>query len=200
MKRLLLAGLIIFIGTSLSAQTEWKVDKAHSNVQFTVTHLVISEVEGSFKVYDGSIKASKSDFSDAEINFTVDVNSINTDNEKRDGHLKSDDFFNAEKYPQMIFKSSSFKKISDNKYILYGDLTIRNITKAVKFDVTYGGQAEDGYGNLKSAFKGTTVINRFDYDLKWNAVTEMGGAVVGKDVTIDLKLQFGAPKKLLGMK
>ncbi len=200
MKKILLPLLIIFMTMGLSAQTEWKVDRAHSNVQFTVTHLLISEVEGSFRVYDGSIKSTRDDFTDAQIDFSVDVNSINTDNEKRDAHLKSDDFFNAEKYPQMIFKSTAFKKVSDNKYTLYGDLTIRDVTKPVKFDVTFGGKAKDGNGNIKAAFKGTTVINRFDYGLKWNALTEAGGAVVGKEVTIDLKLEFAGPREVVGMK
>jgi polyisoprenoid-binding protein YceI len=134
------------------------------------------------------------------IEFSVDVNTINTDNDKRDGHLRSDDFFNAEKYPQMKFKSKSFKKISQNKYELLGDLTIRNKTQKVKFDVSYGGTTVDGYGNTKAGFKASTVINRFDYDLKWNALTELGGAVVGKDVTIDLRLQFTKAKDVVGSK
>jgi polyisoprenoid-binding protein YceI len=186
--------IILFISTTLLAQTKWTLDKTHSNVRFTVTHLVISEVEGSFRSFDGSFTSEKDDFSDAVINFAVDISSINTDNEKRDGHLKSDDFFNAARYPEMIFKSKSFKKVSDNKYELYGDLSIRNITKPVKFDVTYGGMAKDGYGNEKAGFKARTTINRFDYDLKWNALTEAGGAVVGKEVDIDLRLQFAKAK------
>lgn len=182
--------LILILSTAIFAQNKWTLDKSHSNVRFTVTHLVISEVEGTFRSFDGNIVSGKDDFSDAVINFAVDINSIDTDNEKRDGHLKSDDFFNAAKYPEMTFKSKSFKKISDNKYKLSGDLTIRNITKPVIFDVVYGGSTEDGYGNIKAGFKASTEINRFDYDLKWNALTEAGGAVVGKNVTIDLRLQY----------
>jgi polyisoprenoid-binding protein YceI len=182
--------LALFISTAVFAQTKWTLDKSHSNVRFTVTHLVISEVEGTFRQFDGSVESSKDDFSDAKINFAVGINSIDTDNDKRDGHLKSDDFFNAAKYPEMTFRSKSFKKVSDKKYELAGDLTIRNITKPVVFDVVYGGTAEDGYGNLKAGFKASATINRFDYDLKWNAITEAGGAVVGKNVDIDLRLQF----------
>jgi polyisoprenoid-binding protein YceI len=200
MKKVMIPLLMMFFVTALSAQTTWKLDHSHSNVRFTVKHLVISEVEGSFKIYDGTLKSDKNDFTDADINFSVDVSSINTNNEKRDNHLRSDDFFNAERFPEMVFKSNSFRKISDGKYELTGDLTIRDITKPVKFDVTYGGMAEDGYGNIKSAFKAVTTINRFDYDLKWNAMTELGGAVVGKDVTIDLRLQFGKPKDVVGSK
>ena len=194
MKKLFLATAITLFSTALFAQTTWNVDNSHSNVKFTVTHLVISEVEGYFKNFKGSITSNNADFNDASVDFTVDINSINTDNENRDKHLKSDDFFNAEQYPNMTFKSTSFKKVSGNKYKLTGNLTIRNITKTVTFDVTYGGTVKDPWGNTKAGFKATTVINRFDYNLKWNTVTEAGGAVVGKDVTIDLKLEFAQAK------
>ena len=189
-----LAALMGVISGSAAAQGKWIIDNAHSNVNFTVTHLVISEVEGHFKSFTGTLESSKPDFTDAKIDFTVDVSSINTDNDMRDKHLKSDDFFNEEKYPKMTFKSSSFKKISDKKYELTGDLTIRDVTKKVKFDVTYGGTVKDGYGNTKAGFKASTTINRFDYHLKWNSVTEAGGVVVGPDVEIQLNLQFKLEK------
>jgi len=185
---------IIFLSGSVNAQGKWNIDKAHSNVAFTVTHLVISEVEGNFKSFTGTMQFSKPDFSDATIDFSVDVASINTDNDSRDNHLKSDDFFNAEKYPKMTFKSVLFRKLSDKKYELTGDLTIRDVTKRVKFDVTYGGTVKDGYGNTKAGFKASATINRFDYNLKWNSVTEAGGVVVGPDVNILLNLQFGLQK------
>lgn len=186
--------LALVIHASVIGQTTWNIDNSHSNVRFNVSHLVISEVEGSFKKFGGTISASKPDFSDAVINFSVDVNSVNTDNEMRDNHLKGDDFFNAAEYPAMTFKSTSFKKVGDNKYELYGNLTIRNVSKPVKFDVVFGGTANDGYGNTKAGFKATATINRLDYNLKWNKLTEAGGAVVGKDVTIDLKLEFAKAK------
>jgi polyisoprenoid-binding protein YceI len=194
MKKIVSFAIVALLSTSLFAQTKWNVDKVHSNVKFSVSHLVISEVEGNFKVYDGSIVAPKPDFTGSQVDFKVDVNSINTDNEMRDKHLKSDDFFNSEKFPTMSFTSTAFKKVSGNKYALYGNLTIRNITKPVKFDVVYGGTVKDAYGNIKSGFKASTVINRFDYNLKWNALTEAGGAAVGKDVTLDLKLEFAQAK------
>ena len=194
MKKILALAIAAFLTTSIFAQTKWNVDPVHSTLKFSVTHLVISEVEGNFKKFDGSFTSSKPDFTDASIRFNIDVNSINTDNDMRDKHLKSDDFFNAEKYPQMTFQSTSFKKVSANKYALYGNMTIRNVTKPVKFDVTYGGTAKDGYGNTKAGFKATTVINRFDYDLKWNALTEAGGATVGKDITINMNLEFAQAK------
>ena len=194
MKKAFLLAVVALIQTAIFAQTKWNLDKVHSNVRFSVPHLVISEVEGSFKKFDGSVSSTKSDFTDANVNFTVDVNSINTDNDMRDKHLKGDDFFNADQYPNMTFKSTSFKKVSGNKYALYGNLTVRNVTKPVKFDVVYGGTAKDGYGNTKAGFKATTKINRFDYNLKWNALTEAGGATVGKDITIDMKLEFAQAK------
>ena len=176
------------------AQTKWDLDNSHSNVKFTVTHLVISEVDGAFKTFNGSMTASKPDFSDARIEFSVDIASINTDNEQRDNHLKGDDFFNAEKFPKMTFKSVSMKKISGNKYELTGDLTIRDVTKRVKFAATYGGTTKDPWGNTKAGFKATSTINRLEYGLKWNTLTEAGGAVVGADVTISINAEFNQAK------
>ncbi|HUQ67332.1 MAG TPA: YceI family protein [Flavitalea sp.] len=173
---------------------KWTVDKAHSNVKFNVTHLVVSEVEGSFKLFDGSMENTKSDLSDAKINFTVDVNSINTDNEKRDGHLKSDDFFNAGRFPSMKFTSTSMKSAGDNKYKLAGDLTIRDVTKPVVFDVTYGGSVA-AMGTTKLGFKAKTTINRFDYSLKWDKATESGGLVVSKDVDIIVNAELNKVKE-----
>ena len=194
MKKTLILAAALLINSALFAQTKWSVDPVHSSVKFSVTHLFISVVEGQFKKFDGTVATKTPDFSNSEVNFTVDVNSIDTDNENRDKHLKSPDFFDAEKYPSMTFKSTSFKKLSGNKYQLNGNLTLHGVTKPVKFNVTYGGIAKDGYGNTKAGFKASTVINRFDYGLKWNNLTEAGGATVGKDVTIDLRLQFAKQK------
>ncbi|MCK9423393.1 MAG: YceI family protein [Bacteroidales bacterium] len=194
MKILAILTWILMIGYQGSAQTKWAIDNAHSGVKFTVSHLVISEVEGGFRSFTGNMTATKSDFTDAQIDFAVDVNSINTDNEMRDKHLKSDDFFNAEKFPKMTFKSVTFKETGEKQYELTGDLTIRDVTKRVKFQVTYGGSVKDPYGNLKAGFKATAVINRLDYGLKWNALTEAGGAVVGTDVTILINAEFAQQK------
>ncbi len=194
MKKILVAFVLLAVHSAVSAQTKWNVDPVHSSVKFSVTHLVISEVEGTFKVYAGSISSASPDFADAAIDFSVDVSSVNTDNDYRDKHLKSDDFFNAEKFPKITFKSVSFKKVSGNNYALTGDITIRDITKRVTFDVVYNGQVKDPYGNIKAGFKASTVINRLDYNLKWNNLTEAGGAVVGKDVTLKLNLEFAQAK------
>lgn len=185
---------ILATAVSTDAQTKWNFDNAHTKVEFTVQHLVISEVTGNFKTFEGSVSSPSEDFSGSNINFSVDIASINTDNEMRDNHLKSDDFFNAEKFPKMTFKSTSFKKVSGNKYELKGDLTIRDVTKAVTFDVTYNGIANDPWGNTKAGFKLKGQINRFDYNLKWNTLTEIGGAVVGSTVDIVAKVELDKEK------
>jgi polyisoprenoid-binding protein YceI len=198
MKKILLVVALVAIGifvTNLSkGQGTWTLDKAHSSVKFTVEHLVISEVEGNFTDFDGTLVSTGPDFSNAKIGFTVNVASVNTDNEMRDDHLRSDDFFNAEKFPKMTFQSVSFKKVNDKKYELTGDLTIRDVTKRVRFDVVYGGTVKDPWGNTKAGFKATTTINRFDYHLKWNSLTEMGGAVAGSDVNITVNVEFALQK------
>lgn len=187
-----LAVLIAFIATTYSfAQTTWKVDPYHSKVSFSVSHLVISEVDGSFNSFDGSFISNKDDFSDAEITFEIDANSIDTDNAKRDGHLKSEDFFYVEKNPKITFTSTSFKKKSKKKYQLKGNLTMRGITKKVTLDVSHGGIiANDGNGNTKAGFKITGIINRIDFGVAWNAKTEHGGMVVGEDIEITVKLEL----------
>ncbi len=194
MKKLMLS--IAIIGgavLNMSAKPEtsaWAVDKSHSGVNFSVTHMMMAETDGKFKVFDGSIISTNEDFTDAQINFTVDVSSVNTDDEKRDGHLKSDDFFNAEKYPQMKFKGTSFKKVEGKKYILEGELTIRDITKKVKFDVVYGGTAKNPWGMTVAGFKASTTINRLDYNLKWNKALEAGGVLVGEEVTVKVNMEM----------
>lgn len=173
-----------------SVLTKWEIDKGHTKIGFSVSHMVISEVEGYFKDYSGSVATENDDFSNAEIEFSVNTNSIFTDNEMRDNHLRSDDFFNSEKYPQMIFKSSSIKKVSGNKYKLIGDLTIRDVTRQIELDVKYNGIVNDPWGNTKSGFKITGSLNRFDYNLKWNAAVESGGLLVGKEVDLIINLEL----------
>lgn len=188
------AAAAISLGSSVQAQTNWNVDASHSRLSFSVSHMMISEVEGKFKIFNGTINSPTDDFQNAKIEFTVDVASINTDDEKRDGHLKSDDFFNAEKYPKMTFKGTSFKKTSGNKYTLTGDLTIRDITKKVTFDVIYNGTKNDPWGNTKAGFKLNGKINRLDYNLKWNVALEAGGVLVGEDVNIVCDIELAKQK------
>jgi polyisoprenoid-binding protein YceI len=195
MKKLFLAlGLALFAGFTSMAQSTWSVDNAHTKIEFSVSHLVISETVGFFKTFGGTVSTTTDDFNGANIQFTVDVASISTDNEMRDNHLKSDDFFNAEKFPKMTFKSTSFKKGEGKKYKLTGQLTIRDITKTVEFDVVYNGTVKDPYGNTKAGFKLVGSINRFDYGLKWNTMAE-AGAVVGDMVEIKINIELAKDKK-----
>lgn len=174
--------------------SKWSNDATHSSIKFTVSHLTVSEVEGRFKSFTGSIESPSDNFNNAVISFTVDVPTITTEDETRDKHLKSDDFFNAEKYPQMTFKSISFKKVKDNIYALEGNLTIRDVTKKVKFAVWYGGTVVDPWGNTKAGFKATGKISRKEYGLRWSKLTEAGGAVVGDEVKMQLNLEFAKQK------
>lgn len=191
MKRYMLIPFLAFVFTlSATAQTEWSFDQAHSKIGFEVTHLVITDVEGSFKDYEGTVKTKGDSFENADIAFTIDVNSINTENDDRDEHLKSDDFFNAEKHPKMTFKSTSMKKTGENTYKLKGTLTIRGTKKPIELDVVHNGTVEDPWGNTKAGFRLSGTLNRFDYGLKWNKMTELGGAVVGKEVRLDIDVQL----------
>lgn len=191
MKHLIKTFVFLLVVTSINfAQTEWAFDKSHSNVSFSVTHMVIAETEGTFRSYEGKVITDGDSFENAEISLTVDINSIDTDNEKRDGHLKSDDFFNAEKFPQMTFAGKKFNKVDGKNYELIGDLTIRDITKEVKLDVVLNGTIVDPWGNTRAGFKLSGELNRFDYNLKWNKVMEAGGLVVGETVTINANIEL----------
>ena len=187
---LILAALFLFAYVEVQASTKWSIDRSHSKVQFGVPHLVISEVTGHFGKFDGTIESPSDDFTDAKVNFAIDVNSIDTDNEQRDNHLKSDDFFNTDKFPQIVFNGKSMVRVSGNKYKLTGDLTIRDIKKEIVLDVVYNGTVKDPWGNTKAGFKITGELNRFDYGLKWNALVETGGAVVGKNISLNINLEL----------
>ena len=194
MKKINILAIMLLTATLTFAQTKWTFDKSHSKIGFNVTHLIIAEVDGYFKNFDVTVETSGDDFSNAQIQFSADTKSIFTDNENRDNHLKSDDFFNAEKFPKLTFKSNSFTKVSGNKYKLIGDLTIRDVTKEVTLDVKFNGTVKDPWGNTKAGFKITGEINRFDYNLKWNTLMEAGGAVVSKEVTFDINVELQKQK------
>lgn len=167
----------------------YKIDAAHSDILFKVKHLMITNVTGSFKAFDATLTADKEDFSDAQISFTADVNSLDTRSEQRDGHLKSDDFFNAEKFPELKFTSTSLTKNGDG-YVLKGDLTIRDITKPVELKADYNGAMVDPWGQKKVGFEAEGKIKRKEFGLSWDAVTEAGGVVVSDDVKLQLNVQF----------
>lgn len=191
MKRFLHSLLFVaFLPLFVNAQTVWTIDKAHSEILFRVKHMVISTVTGRFSDYDIVLKTGKDDFTDATVEGTVKVATINTGIEARDKHLQADDFFNAEKFPEMKFKSTKFTKTGDNSYRITGLLTIRDRTKEVTFDATYNGTIKSPWGKTISSWSATTVINRFDFDLKWNQALETGGLIVGSDVTIEINAEF----------
>ncbi|MBX2933291.1 MAG: YceI family protein [Ferruginibacter sp.] len=173
------------------ATKTWALDPTHSEVQFKIKHLMITNVTGSFDIFNVSAQTQDEDFTKAKISFTADVNSISTNNDQRDGHLKSVDFFDAEKYPQIKFTAKKADAVdNDGSFDLYGDLTIKDVTKNVKLAVEFGGVVKDAYGNTKAGFTINGKINRKDFGLTWNAVTEAGGVVVSDDVRIMAEIQL----------
>ncbi|MDT3695452.1 MAG: YceI family protein [Ignavibacterium sp.] len=170
--------------------TIWKVDPAHSEIKFKVKHLVVSTVTGQFNSFSGTVESEKADFSDAKISFEADVNSINTKNEQRDGHLKSADFFDAANHPKLTFVSKSISKKSDQDYVVIGDITIRGTKKEISLNVTYNGSTK-GFGGVDVAgFEISGKLNRFDFGLQWNALTEAGGIVVSDEVKIEISAEL----------
>lgn len=168
----------------------WKIDPAHSEIEFKVKHLMITNVTGHFAQFDATVNAAKDDFSDATISFEADVNSISTKNAQRDEHLKSPDFFDAPNHPKLTFTSTGVEKKDADTFVLKGDLTIRGVTKPVALDVEYSGITIDPYGQTKAGFELTGKINRKDYGLSWSATTEAGGLVVSDDVRLIAAVQI----------
>lgn len=165
--------------------TIWKLDPAHSEVSFKVRHMMISTVTGNFENFDAKVESADDDFKDAKFTFTAKTASVNTNNKDRDTHLKSDDFFGAEAHPELTFTSKSF---NGNKMV--GDLTIKGVTKTIELDAEYNGTMVDPYGQTKAGFEFEGQINRKDFGLNWNTVTEAGGIVVSDTVRLIISLQF----------
>jgi len=168
----------------------WKIDPTHSEVNFKVKHLVVSTVTGHFNSFDATIESANDDFSDATITFEADVNSINTKNEQRDGHLKSPDFFDAVNFPKMSFVSTSVKKTSDFELKVTGNLTLRGVTKEITLDVIYNGTVAGFGGTQVAGFEILGKLNRFDFGLQWSALTETGGVVVSNEVKLEILAEF----------
>ena len=172
------------------ATEKWVIDPAHSEIRFKVKHMMFTNVSGSFEKFDASVETDGDNFEDAKIQFTGEAGSLITGNADRDKHLLSPDFFDVEKYPNLTFKSTSFKQKSGDEYELKGDLTINGVTKPVKLDVEFGGTAKDPWGNTKAGFSVTGKLNRKDWGLNWNAALETGGVLVGEEVKLAIELQF----------
>ncbi len=172
----------------MAAATKWVIDPTHSEIQFKVKHLVISTVTGSFKTFEGTVESETEDFEGAKVSFSADIASIDTNMAQRDEHLKSGDFFDAEKYPKLTFSGVLTSK-GDESYSLSGDLTIKNTTKPFTFAVEYGGNMIDFYGQNKAGFEISGKLNRKEFGLEWSAVTEAGGVVVGDEVKLIANVQ-----------
>jgi polyisoprenoid-binding protein YceI len=181
--------VLTLIIVKLSLMATWALDANHSEVTFKVKHLVISSITGKFKSFEGTVESDKEDFTDARIQFSADVNSIDTGNEQRDGHLKSPDFFDAASHPKIHFESTGIvKKGSD--FQVHGNLTIRGVTKPVELLADFGGVQKDFYGNTVAGFEINGKINRKEFGLHWSAVTETGGIVVGDDVKLSVNAEI----------
>lgn len=167
-----------------AVQTKWSIDPAHSELTFKVKHLMIANVKGEFKSFTGTVESNGKDFSDARVHVTVKSDSIHTNNNDRDNHLRSADFFDAVNHKDIVFEGSTFKK-SDREYHLKGDLTMKGISKPVTLDVDFGGFMKDPYGNEKVGFSFSGKINRKDWGLNWNTTLEAGGVMVSDEVRID---------------
>ena len=178
--------------TAASAQTTYTLDKAHSSVRFEVDHLMISETEGTFEDWTSTLVAANGEFTGAtQVTTTINTASINTNDDKRDGHLRSADFFDAEKYPTMIFKSRQFKKTGANTYDIIGDLTMHGVTKPITLKGTYKGTAKDPWGNTHISFTAEGKLDRTAYGLMWNKAIE-GGNLVGDEVRISIRTEYVA--------
>lgn len=175
----------------MAAKTKWVIDTAHTAVAFKIKHLMISNVKGEFKEYDASIYTTGNDFLTAEVDFWINPSSINTGDPKRDGHLVSSDFFDTENHKEITFKANTLEKADgDDNYSVWGDLTIKGITKRIKLNVEFNGIVKDPWGNEKAGFAITGKVSRKDWNLNWNAVLEAGGVLVGDEVKIDVELEL----------
>jgi polyisoprenoid-binding protein YceI len=198
MKKLFTTAAASLVMLAANSQTNWNVDASHSKIRFSVVHMMVSETEGKFKVFDGKATSKTDlDFTGAAITFSADAGSIDTDDPKRDAHLKSADFFDVEKHPDITFRSTSMKPNGKGKtsYDLEGDLTMHGVTKRVKLQAIGASQTvKDPYGNIKYGFKVTGVINRKDFGLGWNAALEAGGVAVSEEVNLAFSIELNRAK------
>lgn len=171
-------------------ETKWAIDNMHSEIGFKVKHMMITNVSGTFGRFNASARTKGDDFSTAEFDFSTEIDSINTGVADRDAHLKSDDFFNAEAYPELTFKSTGILKKDDEKFVIIGDLTIRDVTKQLELEAEFGGIVVDPYGQTKAGFTINGKIKRSEFGLKWSAVTEAGNIVVSDDIRLTCEVQL----------
>ena len=170
--------------------TNWIIDNTHSELHFKVKHLMVSWVTGSFKQFNATVETEGKDMSTAKVRFTADINSISTNNEQRDAHLRTGDFFDAEKYPQLIFESEKLEKINEEDYKVYGTLTMRGVSKKIILNAEYGGITQDPWGNTRIGFSVSGKINRKDFGVSFSMISETGGILLGEEVTINANAEF----------
>ena len=189
LKQVLLSmAFLMMTGVLFGQSTQWNFDKSHSKIQFITTHMKISEVTGQFKEYSGTILTEGDDFTEAKIKLNIKASSVDTDNDRRDGHLQNEDFFNTEKYPNIKFVSESMEQVGDQKYKLTGKLTIKDVTRTVELDVEYKGMVE-AMGATRAGFKVTGTIDRFDYNVDWDKSFGQG-LIVGREVGINVDVEL----------
>jgi polyisoprenoid-binding protein YceI len=170
---------------------KWVLDPAHSQIQFKVKHMMITTVTGNFSEFEADIETEEEDFMKARVSFKADVASLSTGSADRDAHLKGPDFFDVEKFPEITFVATKYEAVDDDgSYELFGDITVKGVTRNVKLDVEFGGVVKDPWGNTKAGFTINGKINRKDFGLQWNVVTEAGGVLVGEDVKIACEVQL----------
>ena len=176
--------------TATQTRTTWKIDPAHSQVEFGVRHMMITTVKGRFAGVEGTVLLDETNPSNAEVDVKIDASTIDTRESQRDAHLRSADFFEVEKYPHIIFKSNRITGRKGNEFKLVGDLTMHGVTREVVLDVSEEGRVRDPWGGERLGFTATTKVKRSDYGLKWNQTLEAGGVLVGDDVKISLELEL----------
>lgn len=172
------------------ANQTWALDPTHSELQFKIKHLMISTVSGQFGQFKATVETDDDDFTNAKIHFEAAVDSISTNNEQRDAHLKNGDFFDVEKYPAIVFESESMEKNGDDEYKLYGTLTMRGVSKKIALNAEFGGIAKDPWGNTRTGFSVAGKINRQDFGMSFGAVSETRGLLLGDEVKINANVQF----------
>jgi polyisoprenoid-binding protein YceI len=172
------------------ANTKWALDPTHSEVQFKVKHLMVSTVTGHFKQFAATVETQGEDITTAKVHFTADISSISTNNDQRDAHLRSGDFFAADEHPQLTFESTSVDKIDDENYKLHGTLTMRGVSKPITLNVVAGGVIQDPWGNTRTGFEVTGKVNRTDFGVSFGAVADAGKVMLGHDVSIHANAEF----------
>ncbi|CAN1573031.1 COG2353 Uncharacterized conserved protein [Flavobacteriaceae bacterium] len=172
------------------AKSNWSIDPTHSEIGFKVKHMMFTNVSGKFNAFKATIENEDDNFETSIINFTAETSSIDTNNTDRDNHLKSDEFFDADNFPKLAFVSTSIKKINENIFVIFGDVTIKGVTRNIQLESEYSGLMTDPWGNTKAGLSIIGKINRKDFGLTWNAALETGGVLLGEEIKLHIEIQL----------